>query len=108
MPVLADVILETGGSHGFDLGHLRRAGAIRLLRLLLREAGYHKPVPWRVRVEKQFACGPETRPLTVLSAKPWCCYLKIKPGDNNTAHVCSLLMPSGYRGGLGYEALTDT
>ncbi len=103
----ADITLEAGGSHQFNLGHLRREGALRLVRLLLREAGYNKPATWRVRVEKKFGCGPETRPMTIVGAKRWCCYLKIKPGDNNTAHFCSLLMPDGYQGEVVYESLKD-
>ena len=31
--------------------------------------------------------------------------MKIKPGDNDTAHFCSLLMPDGYRGEAVYEML---
>ena len=59
--------LEAGGSHQFDLGHLRREGAVRLVRLLLQAANYRAAVPWRVRVEKKFACGPETRPVVVVA-----------------------------------------
>src|SRR5205807_4181716 len=103
----AEVTLERGGDHRFDLVHLQREGAQRLVRLLLQTAGYRKPLSWRLRVEKKIACGAETRAVTVVGSKPWCCYLKIKPGDNNTAHFCSLLMPDGYRGETVYEALKD-
>ena len=96
--------MEAGGDHQFDLGHLRRQGAVRLIRLLLQAAGYRAP-SWRLRVEKKFACGAETRPLTVVGAKPWCCYLKVKPGDNDTGHFCSLLMADGHRGEAVYDAL---
>ncbi len=106
-PGPAIVALEAGGDHQFDLGHLRRQGAVRLILLLLERAGYRKPVPWRVRIEKKIVCGGETRSVTVVGAKPWCCYLKVKPGDNDTGHFCSLLMPDGYRGETVYEALKD-
>lgn len=101
----AEIALEAGGDHQFDLGHLRREGAIRLIRLLLQTAGYRQPISWHVRVEKKIACGPETRSVTIVGSKPWCCYLKMKPGDNNTGHYCSLLMPNGFRGEAVYEAL---
>jgi hypothetical protein len=101
----ATIVLEAGGDHQFDLGHLRRQGAIRLIRLLLHTAGYRQPITWHVRVEKKIACGPETRCVTVVGSKPWCCYLKVKPGDNNTGHFCSLLMPDGFRGESVYDAL---
>ena len=32
---------------------------------------------------------------------------KIKPGDNNTAHFCSLIMPDGLRGEAVYEDLKE-
>src|SRR5262249_22712582 len=102
-----EVILDAGGDHQFNLGHLRREGAGRLIRLLLQTAGYRRALRWRVRVEKKFGCGPETRPVTVVSSKPWCVYLKIKPGDNNTAHFCSMIMPDGYRGESVYEDLKE-
>lgn len=101
----ADIVLEAGGDHQFDLRHLRREGAVSLVRLLLQTAGYHEPIPWRVRVEKKIVCGPETRSVSVVGSKPWCCYLKLKPGDNNTGHFCSLLMPDGYRGEAVYDVL---
>jgi hypothetical protein len=103
----AEVIIEAGGDHQFDLGHVRREGAERLVRLLLHTAGYRKPLQWGVRVEKKIGCGPETRPVTVVGAKPWCCYLKIKPGDNDTAHFCSLLMPDGCRSEAVFDALKE-
>jgi hypothetical protein len=103
MPI--EIILEAGGDHQFDLAYLRRQGAIRLVRLLLYVAGYRAALTWRIRVEKKIACGAEMRPITVVGAKPWCCYLKIKPGDNNTGHFCSLLMPNSYRGEVIYDAL---
>ncbi len=102
----AEVIIESAGDHAFDLAHLRREGGEELVRLLLREAGHHGHC-WRLRVEKKIACGAETRPVVVIGAKPWCCYLKIKPGDNNSGHYCSLLMPDGLKGEVVYEALKD-
>src|SRR5205809_822184 len=96
----ADIVVDAGGSHQFDLGHLRREGAVPLVRLLLETAGCDGPALWRVRVEKKVACTATTRPVAVLGNKPWCCYLKIKPGDNNTAHFCSLLMPDGQQGAV--------
>src|SRR5215203_3413168 len=102
-----EIHLDAGGDHQFNLGHLKREGATRLIRLLLQTAGYRRALRWRVRVEKKFGCGPETRPITVVSSKPWCVYLKIKPGDNNTAHFCSLIMPDGYRGEAVYEDLKE-
>jgi hypothetical protein len=102
-----EVTLEAGGDHHFDLRHLRAAGTERLLQLLLRTAGYRKHLRWRVRMEKKLSCGPETRAITVVGSKPWCCYLKIKSGDNNTAHFCSLLMPDGFQSAAVYEALKD-
>ncbi len=104
---LANVTIAGGGDHQFDLPHLRREGAVRLLQRLLQAAGYHQRMPWHVRVEKKIHCNGETRPVTVVGAKPWCCYVKIKPGDNNTAHYCSLLMPDGFRGEAVYQALKN-
>ncbi len=103
--MLADVTLEAGGDHRFDLDHLRRQGAVRLVRLLLHMAGFQKPETWRIRVEKKFGCRAGTRPVSVVGARKWCCYVKIKPGDNNTGHYCSLLMPGGYQGETVFEAL---
>lgn len=100
----AEIVLESAGDHGFDLGHLRREGGEELVGLLLREAGYDG-LRWRVRVEKKVPSGAETRPVAVVGHKPWCCYLKIKPGDNDSGHYCSLLMPDGLRGEVVYEAL---
>jgi hypothetical protein len=100
----ADVSIESAGDHAFDLTHLRQEGGADLVALLLAEADITEG-SWRLRVEKKFACGAETRPVAVIGAKPWCCYLKIKPGDNNSAHSCSLLMPAGFRGDAVYEAL---
>ena len=106
-PLFGDIRLEAGGDHKFDLAHLRRQGVVRLLRLLLWTAGFRQPATWHLRVEKKFACGPETRAITVVGAKPWCCYVKVKPGDNNTGHFCSLLVPAGQRGETVYEALKN-
>lgn len=106
-PAHAIVSVESGGSHQFDLGHLRRQGAVDLVRLLIQTGGYRQQRTWRVRVEKKISCGAQTLPVTVVSAKAWCCYLKVKPGDNDTAHFCSLLVPDGYRGEAVYEALKD-
>ncbi|MBI1916477.1 MAG: hypothetical protein HYS12_17345 [Planctomycetes bacterium] len=100
----AEVVIEAAGDHAFDLGHLRRQGGEELLLRLLHEAGLDDR-RWRLRVEKKVACGAETRPVTVVGFKPWCCYVKIKPGDNNSGHYCSLLMPDGLRGEAVYEAL---
>lgn len=100
----AEVVIESAGDHVFDLGHLRREGGEDLVCLLLREAGYDDRC-WRLRVEKKITCGAETRPVATVGCKPWCCYLKIKPGDNNSGHYCSLLMPDGLRGEAVYEAL---
>lgn len=91
-----EILIEAGGTHQFDLNHLRRQGAGDLLRLLLAEAGLSARGPWRARVEKKITGGPATRPVSVLVARPWCVYMKIKPGDNDTAHFCSLLMPDGH------------
>ncbi len=99
--------IEAAGTHQFDLGHLRRSGAGRLIRMLLDEAGFPVLLPWRLRIDKKIHCGGQTRAVTVVGSKPWCCYLKIKPGDNDTAHLCSLLMPDGYRSESVYEALKN-
>lgn len=99
-----EIIFVAGGDHRFDLNHLRRQGGEDLVRLLLREAGHEAHV-WRVRVEKKFACGAGTRPVSVVGSKPWCCYVKVKPGDNNSGHFCSLLMPDGLNGESIYEAI---
>src|SRR5262245_24038492 len=100
----SEVVIESAGSHVFDLGHLRRQGGEELVQIALRLAGYDRSL-WRVRVEKKVTCNSETKPLTVVGWKPWCCYLKIKPGDNNSCHYCSLLMPDGYRGADVYAEM---
>src|SRR5579871_4246867 len=101
----AKVRIESAGSHVFDLHHLRRQGGEEVVELLLRLANIGDDLTWRLRVEKKVFCTAETRPVAVAGCKPWCCYLKIKPGDNNSGHFCSLLMPQGFRGAEVCEAL---
>ncbi len=103
--VLSPITIEAAGTHRFDIPHLRREGAERLLRLLLQTAGLPLHLRWRVRIDKKITCGPQTRPISVYGYEAWRCSLKIKPGDNNTAHLCSLIMPAGYVGGSVFHDL---
>jgi hypothetical protein len=103
--VLSPITIEAAGTHRFDIPHLRREGAERLLRLLLKTAGLPLHLHWRVRIDKKITCGPQTRPISVYGYEAWRCSLKIKPGDNNTAHLCSLIMPAGYVGGSVFHDL---
>ena len=91
------VTLESAGTHKFDMGHLRRSGAEELIQLALEKASYLADEQWRVRVNEKQKCSGMTPPLSVTGYKPWCVYLRIKPGDNNTCHNVSLIFPNGYR-----------
>jgi hypothetical protein len=100
------VTIESAGDHVFDLGHIRRQGGEELIRLLLEKAGLDLGLPWRLQVQKKIICNGETAPVRVVGEpKKWAVYLKIKPGDNNSCHYCSLLMPDGIQGPAIYPAL---
>jgi hypothetical protein len=100
------VKIESAGTHFFDLGHLKREGGETLVRRLLAEAGLDVDLPWRLQVQKKLFCNSETPPVRVVDEpKRWAVYLKIKPGDNNSCHYCSLIMPDGMRGEEVYELL---
>jgi hypothetical protein len=100
------VTIESAGSHAFDLDHIRRQGGEELIRRLLNEANLSTDLPWRLQVQKKLNCNSETPPARVVAApKKWAVYLKIKPGDNNSCHFCSLLMPPGLQGEAVYAAL---
>jgi hypothetical protein len=86
------VSIMSSGTHKFDLGLLRRQGAEDLVALLLEKAGIFEG-NWRVRIDEKKTCTNFTLPITVQSFKPWCIYIRIKPGDNNTCHNCSVLLP---------------
>jgi hypothetical protein len=102
------VKVESAGSHAFDLDHIRRQGGEELIARLLAEANLSPDLPWRVQVQKKLNCNSETPPIRVVAApKKWAVYLKIKPGDNNSCHFCSLLMPPGLQGEEVYTALRD-
>jgi hypothetical protein len=100
------VRLESAGSHAFNLGHLRREGGEELVERLLANAGFADDRTWRLQVQKKRLCNSETPPVRVVDGpKKWAVYLKIKPGDNNSCHYCSLLMPDGLQGQTVYHAL---
>jgi hypothetical protein len=100
------VMIESAGSHAFDLDHIRRQGGEELVRRLLSEANLSTDLPWRLQVQKKLNCNSETPPARVVAApKKWAVYVKIKPGDNNSCHFCSLLMPPGLQGEAVYAAL---
>lgn len=102
------VTIESAGDHAFDLGHIRREGGETLVELLLDRAGLDTDLSWRVQVQKKLLCNAETPPVRVVSApKKWAVYLKIKPGDNNSCHFCSLLMPDGMQGPEVYESVKE-
>lgn len=74
-------------------------------RLLLR-AGLEPSLPWRLQVQKKLFCNSETPPFRVVSQpKKWAVYLKIKPGDNNSCHYCTLIMPNGLQSADIYSEL---
>ncbi len=61
---------------------------------------------WRLQVQKKLNCNGETPPVRVVDEpKKWTVYLKIKPGDNDSCHYCSLLMPNGLNGQTIYYLL---
>lgn len=100
------VTIESAGSHAFDIGHLRQQGAVELVELSLKRAGLDITLPWRVQIQKKLFCNSETPPLRVVDGpKKWAVYIKLKPGDNNSCHYCSLLMPSGFQGQTIYPEL---
>lgn len=93
------IVIESAGSHVFDLGHIRRQGGEDLLHRLLEAAELPLHLPWRLQVQKKLNCNAETPPVRVVDEpRKWTVHLKIKPGDNNTCHYCSLLMPNGFSG----------
>lgn len=101
------VLLEAAGTHSFDLNHLQREGACDLIANLLTEAGYKDGrFKWRLRVDKKCNGSSHTSPINVMGRKDWCVKLKIKPGDNNTSHQCSLLIPDGFSKGFSAELET--
>jgi hypothetical protein len=100
------VILEAAGDHDFDLAHIRREGGEELVRRLLERVELPPHALWRVQVQKKLNCNAETPPVRVVDEpRKWAVHLKIKPGDNNTCHLCSLLMPDGYSGEKLYYQL---
>jgi hypothetical protein len=100
------IIIESAGSHVFDLGHIRRQRGEELLRLLLDMAGLPLNLLWRLQVQKKLNCNAETPPVRVVDEpRKWTVHLKIKPGDNNSCHYCSLLMPGGLNGETVYFLL---
>jgi uncharacterized Zn-finger protein len=100
------VTIESAGTHAFDLGHLRRQGGPELIELLLLRAGLRTDLHWRLQVQKKLFCNGETPPVRIVDEpKKWAVYLKIKPGDNNSCHYCSLLMPDGLQGRDVYFSL---
>jgi hypothetical protein len=102
------VRIESAGDHAFDIGHLRRQGGEELVTKLLDEAALPDDRLWRVQVQKKLNCNSETPPARVVGdPKKWAVYLKIKPGDNNSCHFCSLLMPPGFQGEEIYDRLRD-
>jgi hypothetical protein len=101
-------LIESAGSHYFDLGHIRREGAEELVEQLLKKAGLPTNVLWRVQVQKKLFCNAETPAIRVVDEpKKWAIYLRIKPGDNNTCHYCTLIMPDGFHGPEVYEQLKE-
>ena len=104
----AIVHLESAGDHAFDLGHLRRQGGVELVERLLDDAGLDEDRTWRLQVQKKLMCNGETPPARVVDEpKKWAVYLKIKPGDNDSCHYCSLLMPDGMHGDEVSSALKE-
>lgn len=97
------VTIETAGDHSFDLGHVQREGGTDLIASLLEAAGVDRRKRWRLRIDEKITCTSHTLPIHVTQPKPWCVYIKIKPGDNNTAHRCSLLVPDGSDKGYAKE-----
>jgi hypothetical protein len=95
----AKVILESAGSHCFDMPHLKRSGTEELIQILLEKAGYFEEVTWRVRVNEKQTCSGMTTPISVIRHKKWGIYLRVKSGDNNTCHNVTLIVPSGYKSG---------
>ncbi len=87
------VSIESAGDHGFDMAHLRRSGAEDLLQLLLEKAGFYENLIWRVRVNEKQPCSGMTPPVSVVRYKEWGIYVRIKPGDNNTCHNVTLILP---------------
>jgi hypothetical protein len=86
-----EVQIESAGDHSFDLDHIRREGGAEVVETLLNAAGLEGH--WRVRIDKKIGCTSHTKPISVTNYQPWGIHIKIKPGDNNTAHSCSLLFP---------------
>lgn len=89
------VLLETAGTHSFDLAHMLRSGAQELVQQLLEKAGFKEDAPWRVRIDKKQPCSGLTSPVSVTGYKMWGISIRIKPGDNNTCHTTTIMPPPG-------------
>lgn len=92
----ARVNLEAAGDHQFDMSHLTRSGAEELVELLLEKAGLNQNL-WRVRVNKKQPCSGMTTPISVVRCNEWGIYIRMKPGDNNTCHNVTLIVPAGLK-----------
>lgn len=92
----AQVTIESAGDHAFNMPHLKRSGAENLILLLLKKAGFKEDVLWRVRVNKKLKCSGETQPVSIIRQNEWGVYVKLKPGDNDTCHNVTLLVPSQF------------
>lgn len=88
-----DILIESAGDHKFDIRHLCQSGAENLIRFLLVQAGYRRNLLWRVRVNEKQPCSGVTAPLSVIRYNEWGVYVRIKPGDNNTCHNVTILVP---------------
>lgn len=102
------ISIESAGDHDFDLRHIRQQGGDELIGLLLDRADLPPHLPWRLQVQKKLTCNAETPPVRVVDEpRKWAVHLKIKPGDNDSCHLCSLLMPDGLQGERVYFQLGE-
>jgi len=72
---------------------------------MLEKAGFYEQVPWRVRVNEKQQCSGMTPPISVIRYKEWGVFIRIKPGDNNTCHNVTLIIPVGLKANEVYQKL---
>lgn len=95
--VMSIVSIETAGDHKFNVPHIRRSGGEELIQLLLEKAELSVDLFWRVRINKKQQCSGLTSPVSVIRYNEWGVYMMIKPGDNDSCHNVTLLVPKGLR-----------
>ena len=100
------VKVTAGGTHQYAMRQFEDAGAAELIEQTLRVAGLDTSKLWNLQVYKRIHGGPQMDPISVWGTpKKHAVILKVRPGDNDTAHMCGLLVPSGSKGEDIYKSI---